>query len=73
MGQRIRRKKNRKKSRGTRRRRQEAQTVNREDERMLSQIDREIDVENTKGAILGSVLSVSFIFVMILYWIFVGY
>lgn len=47
--------------------------MNREDERMLSQIDREIDVENTKGAILGSVLSVSFIFVMILYWIFVGY
>ena len=47
--------------------------MNREDERILNQIDREIDVENTKGAILGSILSVSFILAMILYWIFVGY
>lgn len=47
--------------------------MNKENERVLKQIDREIDVENTKGAILGSVLSVLFIFAMILYWIFVGY
>lgn len=47
--------------------------MNKENEGVLKQIDREIDVENTKGAILGSVLSVSFIFAMILYWIFVGY
>lgn len=47
--------------------------MNREDERMLNQIDREIDVENTKGAIIGSIMFVSFIFAMILYWMFVGY
>ena len=47
--------------------------MNREDERMLNQIDREINVENTKGAIIGSVLFVAFFLAMILYWIFVGY
>lgn len=47
--------------------------MNREDERMLNQIDREIDVENTKGAIVGSSLFVAFIFASILYYIFVGY
>lgn len=47
--------------------------MNREDERMLNQIDREIDVENTKGAILGSILSVSFILAMIAYYIIAGY
>lgn len=45
----------------------------RDEERLMKQIDREIDVENTKGAILSSILSVSFILAMILYWIFVGY
>lgn len=47
--------------------------MNREDERMLNQIDREIDVDNTKGAIVGSALFVAFIFASILYYIFVGY
>ena len=47
--------------------------MNKENKRTLNQIDREIDVENTKGAIIGSILFVSFIFTMILYWIFVGY
>lgn len=42
-------------------------------ERIMKQIDREIDVENTKSAILYSVLSIAFIFFMIFYWIFVGY
>lgn len=47
--------------------------MNRENKRVLDQIDREIDVENTKGAIIGSVLFVAFFLAMILYWIFVGY
>lgn len=48
--------------------------MNRRDkERLMKQIDREIDVENTKGAILGSILSVSFILAMIAYYIIVGY
>ena len=47
--------------------------LRKENLRTLNQIDREIDVENTKGAIIGSIMFVSFIFAMILYWIFVGY
>ena len=47
--------------------------LRKENLRTLNQIDREIDVENTKGAIIGSILFVSFIFAMILYWMFVGY
>lgn len=47
--------------------------MNRENKRALDQIDREIDVENTKGAIIGSVLFVAFFLAMILYWIFAGY
>ena len=47
--------------------------MNRENKRVLDQIDREIDVENTKGAIIGSVLFVAFFLAVILYWIFVGY
>lgn len=47
--------------------------MNRENKRVLDQIDREINVENTKGAIIGSIMFVSFIFTMILYWIFAGY
>lgn len=48
--------------------------MNRRDkERYMRQIGREIDVENTKGAIIGSILSVVFIFASILYYIFVGY
>lgn len=58
---------------GESRGRKRKDNLRKENLRTLNQIDREIDVENTKGAIWGSVLSVSFIFVMILYWIFVGY
>lgn len=47
--------------------------LRKENLRTLNQIDREIDVENTKGAIIGSIMFVSFIFAMILYWMFVGY
>lgn len=47
--------------------------LRKENLRTLNQIEREIDVENTKGAIIGSILFVSFIFAMILYWMFVGY
>ena len=47
--------------------------MNRENKRVLDQIDREINVENTKGAIIGSVLFVAFFLAVILYWIFVGY
>ena len=47
--------------------------MNRENKRVLDQIDREINVENTKGAIIGSVLFVAFFLALILYWIFVGY
>ena len=47
--------------------------MNREDERMLNQIDREIDVENTKSALLGFGLGFLFILAMIAYYIIVGY
>lgn len=47
--------------------------MNKENKRALKQIDREIDVENTKGAIIGSILFVLFIFAMIIYYIFVGH
>lgn len=58
---------------GESRGRKRKDNLRKENLRTLNQIDREIDVENTKGAILGSIIAVSFIFVMILYWIFVGY
>lgn len=47
--------------------------MNKENKRALRQIGREINVENTKGAIIGSVLFVAFFLALILYWIFVGY
>lgn len=58
---------------GESRGRKRKDNLRKENLRTLNQIDREIDVENTKGAIIGSILFVSFIFAMILYWIFVGY
>lgn len=58
---------------GESRGRKRKDNLRKENLRTLNQIDREIDVENTKGAIIGSILFVSFIFTMILYWIFVGY
>ena len=47
--------------------------MNRENERALKQIDREIDVENTKSAIAYSALFFLFAFAMIFYWAFAGY
>lgn len=48
--------------------------MNRRDkERLMKQIDREIDVENTKSALLGFGLGFLFIFAMIAYYIAVGY
>lgn len=48
--------------------------MNRRDkERLMKQIDREIDVENTKSALLGFVLGFLFILAMIAYYIIVGY
>ena len=47
--------------------------MNKENKRTLNQIDREIDVENTKGAIFGAMLMATSFIAMILYWIFVGY
>ena len=58
---------------GESRGRKRKDNLRKENLRTLNQIDREIDVENTKGAIIGSILFVSFIFSMILYWMFVGY
>lgn len=58
---------------GESRGRKRKDNLRKENLRTLNQIDREIDVENTKGAIIGSIMFVSFIFAMILYWIFVGY
>lgn len=58
---------------GESRGRKRKDNLRRENLRTLNQIDREIDVENTKGAIIGSIMFVSFIFAMILYWMFVGY
>lgn len=58
---------------GESRGRKRKDNLRKENLRTLNQIDREIDVENTKGAIIGSILFVSFIFAMILYWMFVGY
>ena len=48
--------------------------MNRRDkERLMKQIDREIDVENTKSALLGFGLGFLFILSMIAYYIAVGY
>lgn len=58
---------------GESRGRKRKDNLRKENLRTLNQIDREIDVENTKGAIIGSILFVSFIFAMILYWMFAGY
>lgn len=58
---------------GESRGRKRKDNLRKENLRTLNQIDREIDVENTKGAIIGSILFVSFIFAMILYWMFMGY
>lgn len=58
---------------GESRGRKRKDNLRKENLRTLNQIDREIDVENTKGAIIGSIMFVSFIFAMILYWMFVGY
>ena len=58
---------------GESRGRKRKDNLRKENLRTLNQIDREIDVENTKGAIIGSIMFVSFIFTMILYWIFAGY
>lgn len=58
---------------GESRGRKRKDNLRKENLRTLNQIDREIDVENTKGAIIGSIMFVSFIFAMILYWVFVGY
>lgn len=58
---------------GESRGRKRKDNLRKENLRTLNQIDREIDVENTKGAIIGSIMFVSFIFAMILYWMFAGY
>ena len=58
---------------GESRGRKRKDNLRKENLRTLNQIDREIDVENTKGAIVGSALFVAFIFASILYYIFVGY
>lgn len=58
---------------GESRGRKRKDNLRKENLRTLNQIDREIDVENTKRAIIGSIMFVSFIFAMILYWMFVGY
>ena len=58
---------------GESRGRKRKDNLRKENLRTLNQIDREIDVENTKGAIIGSIMFVSSIFAMILYWMFVGY
>ena len=58
---------------GESRGRKRKDNLRKENLRTLNQIDREIDVENTKGAIIGSIMFVSFIFAMILYWMFVWY
>lgn len=58
---------------GESRGRKRKDNLRKENLRTLNQIDREIDVENTKGAIVGSSLFVAFIFASILYYIFVGY
>lgn len=58
---------------GESRGRKRKDNLRKENLRTLNQIDRENDVENTKGAIIGSIMFVSFIFAMILYWMFVGY
>lgn len=58
---------------GESRGRKRKDNLRKENLRTLNQIDREIDVENTKGAIIGSIMFVSFIFAIILYWMFVGY
>lgn len=58
---------------GESRGRKRKDNLRKENLRTLNQIDREIDVENTNGAIIGSIMFVSFIFAMILYWMFVGY
>ena len=58
---------------GESRGRKRKDNLRKENLRTLNQIDREIDVENTKGAIIGSIMFVSFIFAMILYCMFVGY
>lgn len=58
---------------GESRGRKRKDNLRKENLRTINQIDREIDVENTKGAIIGSILFASFIFAMILHWIFVGY
>ena len=58
---------------GESRGRKRKDNLRKENLRTLNQIDREIDVENTKGAIIVSIMFVSFIFAMILYWMFVGY
>ena len=47
--------------------------MNRENRRISNQTKREIDVENTKGAIFGAMLMATSFIAMILYWIFVGY
>lgn len=48
--------------------------MNRRDkERLVKQIDRDIDVENTKSALLGFGLGFLFILAMIAYYIIVGY
>ena len=52
---------------GESRGRKRKDNLRKENLRTLNQIDREIDVENTKGAIIGSIMFVSFIFAMILY------
>ena len=58
---------------GESRGRKRKDNLRKENLRTLNQIDREIDVENTKRAIIGSIMFVSFIFAMILYWMFAGY
>ena len=58
---------------GESRGRKRKDNLRKENLRTLNQIDREIDVENTKGAIIVSIMFVSSIFAMILYWMLVGY
>ena len=58
---------------GESRGRKRKDNLRKENLRTLNQIDREIDVENTKGAIIVSIMFVLSIFAMILYWMLVGY
>lgn len=47
--------------------------MNRDSERALKQIDREIEVDETKSAILCSVLFLAFLLAMFIYWVLLGY